>query len=134
MSTPIIALAIILSLGAMSGAAADSTVAIVTRDRAINESEAAVAAVLDSCSSGTGCKLPPNCEDSSDNSSYYPSYYSTGARSCSVCISGSVVRAVVEIAFNAVLLKGLTPVRGEFLSEIGVINEASLRGLTPCNG
>ncbi len=133
MSTPIIALAVILSLAALSGAAADSTVAIATRDRAISESETAISAVIDSCSNSEGCKLPPNCSDySTEDSIGYPTKLPT--RRCSVCVIGSVVRATVEIPFKAVLLKGLTPARAEFLSEVGVIDSASLRGLTPCSG
>ena len=132
MSIAIIALAVLTSLGVLSAAAADSTAAIINRDRAIAEAQEAVDAVTESCSTRSGCELPPNCTPESAPNGPGPN--ETSGRQCHVCINDSVIQARVAIAFETVLLKGLTPARGTYLSDLAIIDAASLRGLTICSG
>ncbi len=129
MSIPIIALAVITSLATLSAAAADSTSAIVHRDRAIIEAQELIKETAESCATYEGCEEPPRCASATSRAA-------TPTSRCEVCIgdAGSVIKATVQIPFNTVLLKGLTPARGTHLTDLALVSRSSLRGLAPCRG
>ncbi|HCB34064.1 MAG TPA: hypothetical protein DEP66_01100 [Acidimicrobiaceae bacterium] len=116
MSTPIVALALAVCLGVLSAAGADTTTAVVSRDRAAAQAQLVATAVVESCGDREGCAPAPAC----------------AAPGCDVCRVGTVLRAVVEVDFDTVLLHGLAPARGTHLVDLGLVGESALRAVPSC--